>query len=219
MNNYVTFRKFSDQAEALDLKEILTSEGIDTLVEEDSYDLDITFANNALISKSYLVKMDRADFRRAESILFHHSEALLEGLPPDYYVYDFSDEELREVVENPDEWSTMDYVLAIRLLKEKGTDISTTQIEEIKAQKVKSLSEPAEMHPGMIVTGYVLSFLGGIFGLVVGAILQQKITLPDGSQHDMYTKRGRQHGKNMIIICMMVVLAAVIIGAFSRAVR
>lgn len=210
MNNYVTFRKFSDQAEALDLKEILTSEGIDTLVEEDSYDLDITFANNALISKSYLVKMDRADFRRAESILFHHSEALLEGLPPDYYVYDFSDEELREIVENPDEWSTMDYVLAIRLLKEKGTDISTTQIEEIKAQKVKSLSEPAEMHPGMIVTGYVLSFLGGIFGLVVGAILQQKITLPDGNTVPAYVKSNRVHGINMIGISIgMVVLLVV----------
>lgn len=80
----------------------------------------------------------------------------------------FSNEELFEILEKSDEWSKFDYVLAQKLLKERGQDINENMLESLKRQRIRELAKPEENQKGWINAGYIFAVLGGLLGILFG---------------------------------------------------
>jgi hypothetical protein len=207
--DYVAFQRFNDKALAEELGELLKQHNIDYLLEDASAKFDVSFAFNEL-TKVYWIKLKKEDFEAAGKLLLQVSAKELENLPADYYLYEFSDDELREIINKPDEWNELDYLLAQKLLKERGKEVRPDEIEMVKKQRMEDLSKPEKSSPGWIVAGYIFAFLGGLIGLVIGWVLYtHKKILPNGERIYAYSENDRKNGRNILIIGIICFLISV----------
>lgn len=208
--NYVTFKKFPDPQSAMALQQFLIENGIECILKDTSPSLDSNFSGN--LAKEFEVQLSPYNFERADSLLQKHAENQLNSLPADYYLLNFSDEELFDVVLKHDEWSEFDYVLARRLLAERGKAFDEGLIKSLRDQRISDLAKPEESQTGWVVMGYVLALLGGFFGFITGYVLwTSHKTLPNGQVVPTYSATDRMHGKIILIIGLVILVLSAIL--------
>lgn len=194
------FKRFNDLSEAQKLAEILKDKGFDVELADNSPALDITFSGNTLDNQIEL-KIPGADFRKAKDLLFSELDINLEEIDPDYYLLDFSNEELQDILLKCDEWGEYDVLLARKILASKGEDTSDARMEEWKMQRLQELAKPEKIKFMWIVIGYLMSLLGGLLGVIIGYIIwHQQKTLPNGQKVYIYTEYDRKQGRKMFWI-------------------
>src|SRR5688572_12712891 len=113
-DQYLTIQKFSNKDSARELAEFLDEQKIAFLID-DTGNFDPTFSNSEL-GKEYRVKVNKDDFERANTILLQAASEQINNVEKDYYLFQFTDEELIDVVLKSDEWGKLDYLLALKLL-------------------------------------------------------------------------------------------------------
>jgi len=208
--DFVTFRRFNDRTAALALAETFRENGIECGLEDVSENFDVSFANNE-INKDFRIKLKPVDFERADTLLLQLAEKDLADIDPGYYIFDFSNEELKEIIEKQDEWSSLDFLLAKKILKERGVEVNVSQMQTFKEKRMKALAEPEESPKILIVAGYILAFFGGLIAIIIGAYLRtHKRTLPNGERVFGYAASDRAHGERILIIGVLgLILSAV----------
>jgi hypothetical protein len=208
--NFITYQKFNDPALAEELAGQLEQHGIDYVIEEESTTFDPGFTYNAL-AKDYAVKINPADFDRANELLKEDETGNVDEIEEDYYLFSFSDVELMEVVTKADEWSAFDVVLARKLLAEKGKEISDQKIAAIQEQRIEELKQPDPPQTSWIIIGYICALAGGLLGIFIGWYLTTfKKTLPNGEQVYEYSETDRKHGRRIYYIGIVVLLVSII---------
>lgn len=204
--DFVTFKRFNDKAAALALAETFRENGIVCGLEDVSENFDVSFANNE-INKDFRIKLKPADFERADNLLLQLAEKDLENIDSGYYIFDFSDEELKEIIEKQDEWSSLDFLLAKKILKERGIEVNVGQIQMLKEKRLEALAEPEESPKVLIVAGYILAVVGGLIAIIIGAYLRtHKKTLPNGERVFGYAASDRAHGERILIIGILALI-------------
>jgi hypothetical protein len=210
--DFVTFQRFNDKAAALTLAEIFKENNIEVELEDASASFDITFANNE-IDKDFRVKLKPEDFERANIFLQREAEKDVADIDPNYYIFDFSDEELKEIIEKQDEWSSLDFLLAQKILRERGVEVNIEQIQTLKVKRIEKLSEPEKNTQMLIIAGYVLAVIGGLIAIIIGAYLRtHKKTLPNGERVFNFAPADRAHGERILIVG---ILALVLSAAYQ----
>jgi len=208
--DFVTFQRFNDRTAALALAETFRENGIECGLEDVSENFDVSFANNE-INKDFRIKLKPVDFERADTLLLQLAEKDLADIDPGYYIFDFSNEELEEIIEKQDEWSSLDFLLAKKILKERGVEVNVSQMQAFKEKRLEALAKPEESPKVLIVAGYILAFLGGLIAIIIGAYLRtHKRTLPNGERVFGYAASDRAHGERILIIGVLgLILSAV----------
>jgi hypothetical protein len=208
--DFVTFQRFNDKAAALTLAETLKENGIECGLEDVSENFDVSFANNE-INKDFRIKLKPIDFERANTLLLQLAEKDLADIDPGYYIFDFGDEELKEIIEKQDEWSSLDFLLAKKILKERGVEVSVNQIQIFKEKRLEALAEPEESPQVLIVAGYILAVIGGLIAIIIGAYLRtHKRTLPNGERVFNYAPADRAHGERIMIVGILVLILSAV---------
>jgi hypothetical protein len=196
---FITFEKFSNKNSADEFVKLIEEEKIEYFLENNSLSFDPTFANNGF-GTEYCLKIKKEDFDRVNQILLEKSEKEINEIEKDYYLFTFSDEELIDVISKSDEWNAFDVSLAKKLLKEKGVDISSKRVEEIKEQRILELAKPEKKHLGFLIFGYISALFGGLWAIFIGwHLLTYKKTLPNGNRIYAYSKDDRKHGNRILI--------------------
>ncbi|QNR25190.1 hypothetical protein [Croceimicrobium hydrocarbonivorans] len=191
------FKKFADLNEAKEVAFILAEKGIEVQLADNSPALDITFSGNTLDNQIEL-KIPAEDFRKAKDLLFSELDIKIEEIDPDYYLLDFSTEELRDLLLKCDEWGEYDVLLARKILASKGEDTSDARMEEWKMQRLEELAKPEKIPFMWIVIGYLMCFLGGLLGVFIGYLIwHQQKTLPNGQKVYTYREYDRKQGRKM----------------------
>lgn len=199
-DHYLTFQKFNDPVLAQQMGEHLKEHGIPFVIEDNQKFFDPSFAYNH-IEADVSLKLAPQDFTRARQALEQYYSAQLDDVEKDYYLFQFTDEELMEIVSKPDEWGAFDYQLAQKLLRERGKEVQPAVAELLKTQRTKELAKPDTIHRWWIYAGYISAVLGGLFGLIIGATLVfNKKTLPNGEKIFAYDERVRNHGTRILVI-------------------
>lgn len=199
-SQYVTFQKFNDKLAAQELAQLFKLNDIDFLFEDVSANFDVSFANNE-IDKDFRIKLQKQDFERANLLLTNLSEKEVENVDSEHYLFDFSNEELIEIIEKQDEWSKFDFVLAKKLLNARGVALSEENITSLKKERIVELSKPQKTPLFMIYIGYALAIFGGLVATIFGWYLKShKKTLPDGEKVFYYADSSRIHGERILII-------------------
>lgn len=166
-NQYLTFRKFQHPEDAAGLTELLVAANIVYQVEEYASSFDPAFANNPAV-REIRVKIQPQDFNKADAILLEASRQELDAVDPSHYLFGFTDEELLEIITKPDEWSHFDFLLAQKILKERGKEINLQVVELLKKQRLDALAKPEDTQHSWVVAGYLMAVLGGLFGVFIG---------------------------------------------------
>jgi hypothetical protein len=197
---FLTFEKYGDPEMAAAIASQLESYGIDSEVVDESPVFDPTFANNQFDSTIHL-KLRPADFNKARQVLESYYSQQLASMDPDYYLFSFSDSELLDLVQHPDEWGQLDYALAKKLLADHGRPVSPEQEADFQEDRIKKLSQTEKPKPLWVVVGYIAALLGSLLGFILGYILAySKKTLPNGEQVYLYSAWERKHGKRILIV-------------------
>jgi len=192
---FLTYQRFMNEQDARDLADLLKDNGVEFQWEDGTASFDPSFANNA-VHKEFRVKLKPVDFQRADDLLLEQSSALLNEIEQDYYLFQFSDEELFEVLEKRDAWSKFDYLLAQKLLKERGKSFSIAELEAMRNRRIEELAKPDTGQTLWVAVGYVSVLFGGLFGVFLGwHLYSHKKTLPDGTRAYGYTEKDRKQGR------------------------
>jgi hypothetical protein len=196
---FVTYQTFNDRALALDLANILKENKIQYEFD-DTGNFDPAFSNNEL-NKDCRIKIRSQDFQKADSILMDIYSRQIDEAPADYYLFKFTDDELMDLIEKRDEWSKYDYLLALKILKQHGKEVTREKSEALKVNRYKELSKKKTAGTPILTLGYATAFFGGLAGIVIAYyLITAKKILPDGKVINVFDSSVRQHGKRILVI-------------------
>ena len=211
----VIFRKSINKSIIEEVASILERENIDfQLIDNEKY-FDATFVTDP--SKiEYQLLIQKEDFENAETLITkYYSENLI--IPEDYYLKEFSDEELIEIIYKKDEWNEFDYEVAKSILKDRGIVISETDIERINSERLEKLKtnyeKPNEVK-NLIILGYIFSVIGFFASFVMTfclfisygvslVILKLKKQLPNGERVYYFNEKDRKHGRRIFVLSLI----------------
>lgn len=207
-DNFTSFRKYPDASQAKGLEQFLKENNIECLYIDNSPRLGTAFGGE--MQKEYEIQLRQPDFEKATLLLEELAKEEVNQLPDDYYLLEFTDDELIDVVVKKDEWNEFDYLLAIQLLKERGKTIDEELINSLNKRRIEDLAKPESDQTAWIIAGYAFALMGGLLGLITGYVIwTADKTLPNGQKVYTYSKRDRKHGKRIVIVSLIVLPALV----------
>src|SRR5476651_2380419 len=109
---FLTFRKFNDPALASDLIALLDENHIEYQTEQNSLVGNPLLVSGGEATEEWTIKLRQPDFDKVNTLLVADEAKAIDEVEKDYYLFDFTNEELREVLIKADEWSAFDFALA-----------------------------------------------------------------------------------------------------------
>lgn len=195
-----TYRKYIYEDDALELMKILELNHITYEFANNSSQLDSNFGGD-INTKQFELKIHWEDFNLVEKLEEDLVKNEVENVEEDYHLFDYSDEELIEIVMKKEEWNKFDYLLAQKILKERGKEINPELLNVINKQRIKDLSTKEESPTWLIIIGYTAACLGGFIGIFIGGYLMYyKKALPNGDRMYGFERKDRSHGQNILIL-------------------
>lgn len=208
---YLRFKLFTDKPTAEDFAEVLKQNGIDYKIEEDALSFDASFAHDPL-ARDYVIAIKQADFKSAALAYDKYFAEQLGDVPEDYYLLQFTDDELLEILAKPDEWGSFDYQLARELLKKRGVEVSKEKTDRLKTDRYYQLAKPEGEKVKNIVGYYILSLLILPIGWIIGWTWgYSKKQLPDGYKVYAYDETVRKHGRIILFISILLSILYIVV--------
>jgi hypothetical protein len=214
--NYSVFRKYPTLEQVKDLESLLNQNNIATEIADNIPSVDSSFSGSTL-QNQYEIKIQLADFEKAEKILDENAENLIDEVDKDHYLFSFTDDELYEILLKADEWNEFDYKLAQKILIQRGKSVDEELLKALKKQRIELLAKPEENQKSWIIAGYVFAVLGGFLGILIGySLWTSKKSLPNGQKVYSYDEKDRVHGKNIFYIGLIILPFYVIIRILTQ---
>jgi len=214
-NTFRTYQIFSEADDATDLINFLKEHKIQYQIESYMPDVELYFGSDNS-QKEFRVKILSSQFDYLSGLREEDVKKRLEetGIDETYYLFDFTDDELLEILEKSDEWSPTDYVLAQKILTDRGSKFDLAKIKHLKEKRLEELKQPKKIHVGWLVLGLFFA-IGGAFTLFLGfgGVLMgwfftfSKRTLPNGEQSYSFDETTRKWGKAVFYLSILVLSA------------
>jgi hypothetical protein len=197
MSDFVTYLRFHTQGEASPILHLLDNSGINYKVESEKNILDNIYLGDSF-DPMITLKIPPSDFERANGLLEKNADTDITQLNPDYYLLQFSNEELMDVVIHPGEWNYFDTALAKRLLAERNIPVPGFLPPE-------DHYTPLRLAPVWIIMEVLLSIFFSFAGIIIGiATLAATKTLPSGRRVRIYDEVTRTNARVIIVIGIIV---------------
>jgi hypothetical protein len=197
---FLTFDRFNDPALAEAVAEKLQENGIECRILGDDGPFVSSIGPTQAVS-SVSLQIRAEEFNRAHAILEAYYEDQLGEIDPEYFLYSFTDEELMDVVAKPDEWGHLNYVLARKILAERGKPLSTEEAGRLKQERLEELERPDDQ--GQVDIQLPLHPTGTF---VNHSIATHKKTLPDGRQVYTHSEYSRKRARTFFFIGLTLIL-------------
>jgi hypothetical protein len=215
MTTFTTFKTFQDKETAEDFSDVLKEKGIEFYIEEDEPGFDPSYANNPM-DTDYHIMIPESDFEKANQAYEDYFEKQLDHIPSDYYLYSFTDKELKEIVAKPDVWGSLDYLLAQKILAQRGLPVSEEEKQTLRTERSKALQQPEKEKDLSIILYYIISLFFPV-GIVIGWVwTNSKKTLPDGTKVHRYDANLQRHGRIIFIFSLLLLVLAVLFSLARR---
>ena len=210
-DKFITFQKFNSMEGAEGLISSLKDNGVNVQIEAASPPVDLTFSGSTL-QNEIRIKIKQSDFETANQFLEKQAEQLVDKFSDEHYLYGFTDDELIEIIEKPDEWSKVDYLLSQKILKKRGHEISKEKVEELQQKRIDELRKPEKGHKGWLIFGFISAILGGLLGIFLGWFHWTfKKTDPTGQRVYAYDQQTRKIGQGIFWIGLVSFIAWIIV--------
>lgn len=199
MNEFLSYRHFRTIEESAELTTILNENSIEYIIEEESASVDVTFTGN--LEVEFHVKLHQEDFEKVNELMEKEAAEIVDQIDSSYYLYQFTNEELFEILEKPDEWNELDYSLAKKIIKQRGVSISDEEVTGLKLLRNDELAQPEKASSFLIFMGYAFAIAGGLLGIFIGYyIYSTHKILDDGERVPCFEQSSRVKGKLMLYI-------------------
>lgn len=166
---FEVYREFYSERDAAPLIDALKNSNIPYEVEVPPLIMDTVMGGDPHTPRIF-VKVRRQDFTQIEQLTEAHMLAHLEkSAPPleDHFLYNFSNDELLDVLRKPDSWSVDAVVIARHLLQQRGVQISPEEIQHMRTEHQQTLRQPQAGSRQWIIALYLLAVLNAAFLLPI----------------------------------------------------
>ena len=195
----ILYQKFNIQEDALELARVLKENNIEYQLEVGKPGFDPSFVFNT----EFRILLNDFDFKKVDA--FFVSE-----IPPGYYLLNFTDDELLEIITKKDEWSDFDFELAQKILAQRDKEVSPELVDLLEKQRFDFLKKPEQSQKIYIYAGYILGLVSGLLGIFIGlSLISSRKTLPDGKKVFTYIESDRKHGLYIVILSTIVLVLRV----------
>ncbi|MDR6561679.1 MULTISPECIES: hypothetical protein [unclassified Arcicella] len=199
MHQFLTFREFNNELEFNELLQILDDNNIQ--YETENYRPNSNSYTSTIALPKFIVKIPADKFLEVNNIQRDLASKNIQEVDRSYYLIDFNDTELYEILLKADEWSAFDYELAKKILTERGKQIDKDFIDSLNTSRIKDMMQPEPEQSSKIFWGYFFAIVGGLLGITIGwDLMSTKKTLPNGDRVYIYQQKDRAHGKRIIIL-------------------
>jgi len=203
---FVTYQSFVDPALFEIVTEKLTSAGIEVRYEDSSSPIDPIIIGTDSAADLRL-KIRPVNFAKANAILDEIYAGASDKVGEDYYLHSFTNKELHEILETPDEWGRLDYVVAKELLAKRGEVVSEAELQNLVDQRNREVAKPENAGTGWILLAYLAAVIISPLGIFYSStILWLKKTLPNGKQVYAYSENDRKHGRRSLTIAVIITI-------------
>lgn len=200
MGEFVIFKSFFDLQMAEEIACLLKENKIDAVIEDRNISGKPDIAGNAPIDNSILLKIKPADFVSAREVLVAYYKEAVKSVHQDYYLFQFTNQELIEILYKPDEWGEFDYILAQQILSDRGEKVTPELLHTLTKEHINHASKKERIDNRILFVGFFIALLGGLgaifFGLIV---MHSKKTLINGEQVYTYAEEERNYGAKIIL--------------------
>lgn len=215
MDKFVTFKEFADEEHFIEFTQFLEQNNIRFQTEISNGAIDPVSMRS--VQKLFLVKIEKENFVPVQKLLENIAQESIEDIDPDHYLFQFSDEELFEILSKPDEWSELDYKLAQKILQDRGHVVGSEYLKYLKKERLEMLAKPEPSQAKFIWAGYIFAVLGGLLGIAIGwGIYFSQKRLPNGSVVYSYLEDDRKHGKRIITIGFVMMFLLILIKILTQ---
>lgn len=215
-NTFVTFRKFNDEESVAELVEQLKSHNIEYVVEDYSSQIDNAFGNSN-IGQEFRVKLQKEDFPKAYELLQEIYTPIVNNAAPDYYLFSFSNEELIDLIRKRDEWGIFDFILAQKILADRGRTITAEEMAALKEERIIEKQKKA-FNPIHLLNIAYLSLLSGLlinpkalFLCAISSVAALVYTQNQADGNVVYSLSPANRLQSLIILIVSVVIGSLFI--------
>lgn len=182
-----------DEAEAMG--QVLKEAGIDYRIDKATPGWN-SARSGVFDANSRMLMIAAEHFGTANSLLELHAAGQEASIDADHYLNDFTDQELTEIVAQRYEWSTHDYLAAIKLLDQRGIQIDPESIAQQQEENLRQIRTPKSVPTATLSKAAIVAFLGGPMGLLQGYHYWQSTrTDPTGEKYFEYDASTRSQGQ------------------------
>jgi hypothetical protein len=203
MSQYATYTKFYAPEDAQPLITLLQQQGIPYSLEHEVNQLDKVYIGDS-IEAMFALKIPGNRFNDTHALLAEQAKADMAQPGFEHPLQSYTTAELQEVLAEPTGWSAYDIKIATTLLADRPDGKAIHPVTDTVSYM------PIKLDTVWIVLGYIACVLGlilfypGLAGLFAGlAITQSKRTLKNGDTIKTYTKEDLSHGRNMIVLSLV----------------
>jgi hypothetical protein len=214
-NKFLTYMQCNDVALFNEATQVLIDAKIKYESEDSNQFFDPSYANNEATRKIRLL-IHPANFKKADDAFEKYYSKIITEIDKEYYLYQFSTDELINVALHTEEWGMMNSLLAKQILADKGITIAKTTIQSVELEKVFEAAEPEQASNKLLIIGYLFTLLFGFTGVIFGVyLLNAKKTLPDANQLLRYNNNTRLHAW-IIIICSIIIFTIALVNVTTN---
>lgn len=202
--SFLTWKRFYSAEEAENTASVLGENKIICLLEDNTPPVsDFIMGQNT--KANIALKIKATDFIKADKLFNEIAKAQVDSADESHYLFQYSNDELLEVLMEADSWSEYDKQLSKKILEERGIIITDELLKTFAAKRLKELAKKEHHSPVWTIVGYVSALFGGFLGIAIGINLwTAKKTLPNGMRVYAYTDRDRFHGQIITAISALI---------------
>lgn len=209
------FRKSSNKFIIEEIASVLDNHSIGYEIVDNEKDFDPSFVSNPG-KIEYQLLVSRNDFEMASQVIsdFYAHEI---SIPEDYYLLEYSNEDLKDILFKKDEWNEFDYEAARKILKSRGKDLTDEELSSLNEKRLQSLKndyEKPEQVKNYILFGYIFAIIGCVISLFWGILIfvsyaialvfiKLKKQLPNGERVYYFNEKDRNHGKRILKLSLL----------------
>ncbi|WCL80452.1 hypothetical protein PPO43_10775 [Saprospira sp. CCB-QB6] len=157
----------------------------------------------ALKDSAFYVYLRLVDFESTQALLREEAKAQSIYKEADYHLRRYSDEELMEILERPEDWQVLDVVAARYLLNERGHNITEEEVELMRQHRMIELRQPRKLTAKERRDGYLSAIFLGPLGLFWGYhYYSDRRLLPNGRKVLNFAPQARAEGIQMMMISL-----------------
>ncbi len=213
---FATYMSFQSAEQASAYIEVLKAHDISYSAEGSEHIAPEVYTGTTLLPKVVL-KLYPKDFTRVNELV---EQEIVNHIDLENHQFNqFNNEELRDILEKPDEWSAEGVAVAKKLLTKRGVEVSDDELQEIREQRLLNIRRGKKAKPITML----LWFIGITFGtylnllFLIGGIgmgyyyAYDKSTDPDGNKYYTFEPQTRKYGRLMLFIGipLMIIIAAI----------
>ncbi len=206
MPDYTPLQKCRTTEEAEELTTILKRNHLNFKISSSARAFDVSqlgSLSNDPNDKQLLISVLDSDFEAARSILEENEQSI--PLPPDHFLNNASDDDLIEILGNPESWSPFDVAHAKKMSHSRGID--SEKIQAKTNERIAAIEKGKAASKKLIYGGWITSILGALTGPIglisligIGIALSlccMKEKTPNGRFYT-FDPQSRKGGKRML---------------------